>query len=359
MKYNAYSIHHFDKKLFLGLKNNLDSCLLIEYELNNNYNDEINMGKGYDKCFEISSIYELNENKIVTCNKNNFIKIWKESESKPKNLFFDNNPNFYKEDDYESDNELELNNYNIIESQKKFGKNGTPIDLNPQINENNIPEGKGEKLNEENKIQENETPGNKIEINNDINFLESQNIYNNNNNHSSINIQDEQNEQNDFSSFFLLPKESINTNKIDIYFNLSFGLKIVLNFEKTITVEEMIQIFCEKMNYDNKIIDESLAFIYHAEKLNINDKRKIGEVFLGNQNVITVFDPKYILDNNIINLKTARGKEYKMIISPKENMNNLIKKYFEKTGKLIQDKNIDFLKEVSFEDFIISLSDFN
>ena len=122
LKYNAYSIHYFDKKLFLGLKNNFDSCLLIEYELNNNYNDEINMGKGYDKCFEISSIYELNENKIVTCNKNNFIKIWKESESKPKNLFFDNNPNFYIEDDYESDNELELNNYNINESKKNLEK---------------------------------------------------------------------------------------------------------------------------------------------------------------------------------------------------------------------------------------------
>ena len=34
-----------------------------------------------------------------------------------------NNPNFYIEDDYESDNELELNNYNINEGQKKFGKN--------------------------------------------------------------------------------------------------------------------------------------------------------------------------------------------------------------------------------------------
>lgn len=91
----------------MGLKNNWNSYQLIEYELNN-INEEINFGKGYDKCFEISSIYELGKNKIVTCNKNHFIKIWKESESKTKNLFFKNNPDYYLQDGYEKDEEINL-----------------------------------------------------------------------------------------------------------------------------------------------------------------------------------------------------------------------------------------------------------
>ena len=116
LQYNAYSIYYFNDAIFLGLKNNWNSCQLIEYELKKNI-EEINYGKGCDKCLEISTIYQLNKKKIATCNKNNYIKIWKESENKPKNLFFENNPINYLQDGYESDNEININNIPGNENQ--------------------------------------------------------------------------------------------------------------------------------------------------------------------------------------------------------------------------------------------------
>ena len=132
-----------------------------------------------------------------------------------------------------------------------------------------------------------------------------------------------------------------------------------LSLEKNITVGQMIITFCEKMNYNNKFIDESITFIHNSKKLDIADKRKLEEVFHEDQIIINVVDPKDILNNNIIHLKTSKGKEYKISISPKENMNNLIKNYLSKTGKQFKDENFDFLKEINFEDFLISLSDLN
>ena len=365
LQYNAYSIYYFNDAIFLGLKNNWNSCQLIEYELKNNI-EEINYGKGCDKCLEISTIYQLNKKKIATCNKNNYIKIWKESESKPKNLFFENNPINYLQDGYESDNEININNtprneiqMGIEGNDTPIGENQTPLGENEKpIDDGKIPEGKKEIPLEENKIQKNETPGNKIEINKDINIA-SRSINNEINNQNNNNDNNSLNYINDGPfNLFSSVVDIVNYN-FDITFNLNSGIKMVLTLEKNITVEQMIKTFCEKMNYDNKFIDESITFIHNSKKLGITDKRKLEEVFHEDQIIINVVDPKDILNNNIIHLKTSKGKEYKISISPKENMNNLIKNYLSKTGKQFKDENFDFLKEINFEDFLISLSDLN
>ena len=105
LNYNTYSINYINGNLFLGLKNNKNSCLLFEYIIENKY-DEMNLvciGRGRDLCYEISSISGINEKTIVTCNKYKFIKIWKEIENKPKLLLIENNPDYNFEEDYESD----------------------------------------------------------------------------------------------------------------------------------------------------------------------------------------------------------------------------------------------------------------
>ena len=42
---------------------------------------------------------------MITCNKQNFIKIWKETENKPKLILIENNPYYNFEEGYENENE--------------------------------------------------------------------------------------------------------------------------------------------------------------------------------------------------------------------------------------------------------------
>ena len=108
LDFNAYSICYFNKKIFLGLKNNRKTTLLYEYEYRNE-NEEIKLeciGKGCDLCLKIPYIYAITERTIVTSNINNSIKIWKVTEEKPKSLFYEFNPFYYLEEDYNSEIDL-------------------------------------------------------------------------------------------------------------------------------------------------------------------------------------------------------------------------------------------------------------
>jgi hypothetical protein len=63
LDYNAYSISYFNRKIFLGLKNNKKTSLLFEYEFQKE-NDEIKfecIGKGCDLCLKIPFIYPVTE----------------------------------------------------------------------------------------------------------------------------------------------------------------------------------------------------------------------------------------------------------------------------------------------------------
>ena len=89
LEYDAFSICHFNGNIFLGLRHN--QCLLFEYQFEkkpDKYDFEC-IGKGIDNCYEISFIYGLDEKTIITLNKSNFIKIWKETEKKPDKFKID------------------------------------------------------------------------------------------------------------------------------------------------------------------------------------------------------------------------------------------------------------------------------
>ena len=149
LDYNSYSIGYLNDHIFLGLKNSSDSCLLFEYNIEKK-NEEFNLeciGKGRDICSQILFIDSLDEKKIVTCNKNNYIKIWKETDKKPKFLQIEKNPSYNFEEGYDSDSSEEggnqdnegRNDQNKINDSNSKGKNQYNKDGSDQY-ENNINE---------------------------------------------------------------------------------------------------------------------------------------------------------------------------------------------------------------------------
>ena len=337
LEYNAYSICNIKGNIFLGLKNNKNSCLLYEYDFSKE-NEEINfqcIGKGRDTCSKISFIHELNENKIITCNKNNHIKIWKETENKPKLLSYGNNPDYNFQDDYESDNDI--------------------INITPEGENNSFK-------------KENETPGKINTIQNigigqrhfrfdrsleniDINIFNS-----NNNDNKNINKEKE----NEFSLFNgnINNKEN-NSEKINIIFDLQTGLKITILCNKEGTIEDLIKLFFDKVYFRYDESNESIVFMYNTKKLKYKDKTKIKDIFFNNYEHITVYDNGYSLMNNLITLKTFKGEEYKISSKNDENMHSLLKNYFEKIGKPEEINKYESLKDVTFEDFLVKLSNYN
>ena len=114
LNYSAHSIYYINGNIFLGLKNNENSCLLFEYIIEKKY-DEMNLkciGKGRDLCSEISFIFGIDEKTMITCNKPKSIKIWKKTDKKPKQLLIENNPDYNFEEGYESENETPGNDLN-------------------------------------------------------------------------------------------------------------------------------------------------------------------------------------------------------------------------------------------------------
>ena len=140
--------------------------------------------------------------------------------------------------------------------------------------------------------------------------------------------------------------------KLNIRFNLSTGLNVTLTCEKDITIEKLIQIFFQKFNYDFNNYDGSIYFLYNGQNLNVHDQEKIINI-LHNNALITVIDVQNLLATiDHFNLMTLDGKEYNISIPSKGNLFSLLKIYYEKIGKSVNESDFTFLKDIAFEDFI-------
>ena len=147
--------------------------------------------------------------------------------------------------------------------------------------------------------------------------------------------------------------------KLNIGFSLSTGLKTFLTCEKDITVEKLIQLFFQKFNYDFNNFDENIAFLYNSQKLDVHNQEKIINIF-HNNSLITVIDTQNLLSMiDHFKLMTIEGKEYNISIPSKGNLYNLLKIYYEKTDKSVNENDFTFLKDITFEDFIKKLSGSN
>ena len=339
LDYNAYSICYYNEKIFLGLKNNNNSCLLYEYDYRNDKN-EINfecIGKGCDLSQRISFIYALDEKTIITCNENYYIKIWKETKRKPKILLYEFNQDIYIQKEYESDTELKIeknhrNKNNIQNIQNDTQKGEEYIESETPIGDN--------------KMNEGETPG-KLTIDSyNMNLIINKNIDNNECN----------NEKSNYNKSLISYEDDT---KLNIRFNLSTGLNVTLTCEKDITVEKLIQIFFQKFNYDFNNYDGSIYFLYNGQNLNVHSQEKIINI-LHNNALITVIDVQNLLATiDHFNLMTSDGKEYNISIPSKGNLFSLLKIYYEKLGKSVNESDFTFLKDIAFEDFIKKLSGSN
>ena len=251
LSYNSYSIGFFKDSIFLGLKNNDNSCLLFEYNIEQKFegfNFEC-FGKGRDLCSEISYIYPIDKTTVITCNKNNYIKIWKITEKKPKLLLIENNPNYNEEEGYDDEEILTPGNDNS-NKQMNYITPGND-NSNNQINDNN----------------------NFILIeNNQGDREENRNINNIDNNI------DNEKEEND--------KMNENDSKLIINFKIDKETFKLL-CEKDMTVEQLIILFNEKIDNDKKGINKD-SFYYDCEKLDINDKSKIKDKFKNNSFIVVI-----------------------------------------------------------------------
>ena len=118
-QYQASSIGYLKENLLLGLKEENNLCLLNEFSIEYDI-DNINVeciGKGKDFCLEINQIQILDENTLVTANKNNYIKIWERSCKLP-NIFMVNNKIKINNKDSDKNINININNYHKKEKNE-------------------------------------------------------------------------------------------------------------------------------------------------------------------------------------------------------------------------------------------------
>ena len=63
--------------------------------------------------------------------------------------------------------------------------------------------------------------------------------------------------------------------------------------------------------------------------------------------------------NNLVILKTFKGEEFKMNLNCNDNIHSLLKNYFEKIGKPDEINKYEGLKDITFQDFLVKLSNSN
>ena len=78
---------------------------------------------------------------------------------------------------------------------------------------------------------------------------------------------------------------------INIFFNASSGLKILISLGKNNTVKQAISKFCEKIGLPESIVDREIMFFYNGGKLDIYNEKSLGELFKNsNYANVTVID---------------------------------------------------------------------
>ena len=235
LDYNSYSIGYLNDSIFLGLKHNINSCLLFEYNIEKKY-EEFNfdcIGKGRDLCSEISFICPIDEKTIVTINKLNKIKVWKLIDKKPKLLLIEKNSNYNFEEGYDSSEEILTPGNDDNDKVNAYSINNNGFNL---IN--------------------NEEPKKK----------ESNNLIN--------------------SSDYKQDEHSPSNSKLNIIFNNN-GVKTTIICDKFMTVEQLIKIYNEKCNNN---INSKNIFFFNGKKLDIKSRKKVKDLFFAENSIILVLN---------------------------------------------------------------------
>ena len=97
--------------------------------------------------------------------------------------------------------------------------------------------------------------------------------------------------------------------------------------------------------------------------MNVHDQEKIINI-LHNNALITVIDEQNLLATiDHFNLMTSDGKEYNISIPSKGNLFSLLKIYYEKLGKSVNESDFTFLKDIvlkiSLKNYLVLINNIN
>ena len=135
-------------------------------------------------------------------------------------------------------------------------------------------------------------------------MMGNQNYLNNQNNNVGFNKANEKKDNDIHDKEEILPRnidlaeeKPINPeeNMINIIFSLSTGPKVIIYINKYSSFKEAVKKFCQKINLDEKYIDNRLRFIYTSRQISIDSNTNLTELKLMNNSSINVYD-----DDNVV-----------------------------------------------------------
>ena len=78
--------------------------------------------------------------------------------------------------------------------------------------------------------------------------------------------------------------------------NASSGLNVLIKISNNKTVKDLLLTFANKVGVDKKHLGKEIVFLFNAEKLNVEDLRKVKDVFGGvGFSTITVVDQQNVI----------------------------------------------------------------
>ena len=86
-----------------------------------------------------------------------------------------------------------------------------------------------------------------------------------------------------------------NGDLIYIHFVLSTGSKVTIEGNKNSTFKEMGKKLCQKINLDERYLENRMKFLFNAETINLDQKTTLKDLFCHSNPSVTVYD-----DDNII-----------------------------------------------------------
>ena len=90
--------------------------------------------------------------------------------------------------------------------------------------------------------------------------------------------------------YFIKENPRILGEQIDLYFEASTGLKVLIPIGLNNTIKDAYILYCNKVDINYSQIDKSIIFLYMGQRLRCEDNKTLGQIGFRNKSQITVFD---------------------------------------------------------------------
>ena len=96
-------------------------------------------------------------------------------------------------------------------------------------------------------------------------------------------------------TYFIKENPRILGEQIDLYFEASTGLKVLIPIGLNNTIKDAYILYCNKVDISYSEIDQNIFFLYIGQKLRCEDNRTLGQIGIRNKSSIIVFDQANII----------------------------------------------------------------